>query len=334
MRPRHHLLLVGLLVAACSPEGAQADSATFGQTFTPTLSCNDPGHVDPVFQEDSGSGPTYRISGNGTLTSWSHLAAAGAEGDRIKLKVARIEVVSNGYAYRVVTETPWQPVTPGVLNTFPANIRVEGYDIIGMTMSLGPRPCTADFGDSSRPFYALYGAEPGQLMNPFAWGKRGERIDLSVQVDLDPVAAIDPCGSPRSCPSPRIGTPEVYPPGIFGRMVRNAVVPANGRLSLAKPKVECPEEGPDCLVTTTATTSVVTASRARRRKTVNVGGSRFTLESDSSTGVTVKLTRSGSRLLRKLKTMRTRIVVAVTRGEEKTSKAYTVTLRPKRVARK
>jgi hypothetical protein len=334
MRPRHHLVLLGLLVAACSPEGAQADAATFGQTFTPTLSCNDPGYRDAVFQEDSGSGPTYRISGDGTLTSWSHLAAAGAEGDRIKLKVARIEVVSTGYAYRVVTETPWQPVIPGVLNTFPANIRVEGYDIIGMTMSLGPRPCTADFGDESRPFYANGDPEPGRLMNPFTWGKRGERIDLSVQVDLDPVAPIDTCEPPRSCPSPRTGTAEVEPPGIFGRVVRTAVVPANGLLALAKPKIDCPGEGPDCLVTTTATTSVVTASRPRRRKTVKVGGSRFTATPDSSPGVKVKLTRSGSRLLRKLKTMRTRIVVAVVRGEEKTSQAYTVTLRPKRVARK
>jgi hypothetical protein len=80
------------------------------------------------------SGSSYASPGNGTITSWSHNAAAGA-GQMMTLKVFR---QVTGSTYTVVGHDGPRSLAGGTVNSFPANIGVKPGDVIGLSFGLAP----------------------------------------------------------------------------------------------------------------------------------------------------------------------------------------------------
>jgi hypothetical protein len=77
-----------------------------------------------------------RPSPRWVLTSWSTNASSGA-GQYLEFKVYR--PVST-YTYTVVGHDGPQPLTPGVLNTFPIDIPVQAGDVLGLNDHDAHRP--------------------------------------------------------------------------------------------------------------------------------------------------------------------------------------------------
>jgi hypothetical protein len=83
------------------------------------------------------SGNTYVVPANGTITSWSHNAAAGT-GQMLKMKIFR-QVA--GLTYMAVGHDGPRNLNGGALNTFPASIPVKLGDVLGVNAAnaeLGP----------------------------------------------------------------------------------------------------------------------------------------------------------------------------------------------------
>ena len=119
---------VALLVGASAASAA----TTIGQFATlanpPTAVCasND----RDLLQHTVSSGDAYIVPPYGaTITSWSHLAAAGA-GQTLTFKVYR--KVAEPNTYRVIGADGPRPLDAGVVNNFPVNIAVQGGDVIGL----------------------------------------------------------------------------------------------------------------------------------------------------------------------------------------------------------
>jgi hypothetical protein len=112
---------LGVLVA----QPASASAATIGQT---TASANYPCVAEIDIQPEVAFGTSFVVpAGSWLLTSWSTFA--GSTGGSMGLMIFRAAAVP-GY-YTVVAESSVQTLTPGVLNTFPANVVVHGGDFLG-----------------------------------------------------------------------------------------------------------------------------------------------------------------------------------------------------------
>jgi hypothetical protein len=114
------------LIATSAPATA---TVTIGQTGDPT-----PSECDPNFDFFPVSGPTqssFVVPGKGTITTWTMFAGA-AVGEQFKMKVFR--KVTDPLTYQVVGHAGPETLTPGGTagNTFPAGIRVEPGDILGL----------------------------------------------------------------------------------------------------------------------------------------------------------------------------------------------------------
>ena len=117
-----------LLVSVTAPS---ADAAvTIGQlapgTSPPTYCTYGP--ADAI-QAPVTSGNSYVVPGTGTITSWSHNAAAGA-GQMLTMKIFR--PVSGSTVFSVVGHDGPRNLTPSVVNTFPTSIRVKPGDVLGV----------------------------------------------------------------------------------------------------------------------------------------------------------------------------------------------------------
>lgn len=108
----------------------------------------DPSGTHDIAQPIVTSGNTYVVPGNGTITSWSHNAAADA-GQEMTFKVFR---PVTGLTYMVVGHDGPRTLTGGALNTFPASIPVKPGDVIGLFYSLAPPPKAAIFIVPGEPF--------------------------------------------------------------------------------------------------------------------------------------------------------------------------------------
>jgi hypothetical protein len=121
-----------LLIAVASPAAA---SVTIGQLApgTPTGFADPSGTLD-VAQPAVTSGSSYAAPGNGTITSWSHNAAAGG-GQMMTFKVFR---KVTGSTYTVVGHDGPRSLMGGTVNAFPAAIAVKPGDVIGLSFALAP----------------------------------------------------------------------------------------------------------------------------------------------------------------------------------------------------
>ena len=108
---------------------------TIGQLApgTPTGFADPSGTLD-VVQPAVTSGSSYAAPGNGTITSWSHNAAAGA-GQTMTFKVFR---KVTGSTYTVVGHDGPRSLMGGTVNAFPAAIAVKPGDVIGLSFALAP----------------------------------------------------------------------------------------------------------------------------------------------------------------------------------------------------
>src|SRR5262245_28998192 len=114
---------MGLALGA-APAGA---SVTLGQ-----LNPGGPGGtcVGAAFAQSSvASGNTYTVPATGSITQWSHNAAAGA-GQMLTMKVLR--KVADPNFYKVVGLDGPRPLSPTVLNSFSVNIPVQAGDILDL----------------------------------------------------------------------------------------------------------------------------------------------------------------------------------------------------------
>ena len=132
---RFFVSLASVLVAmAVGTSGALA-SVTIGQVGDPSGSDCDP-NIN-VLETVAPSGTPYVAPGTGTVTSWSMRAVPPA-GQQLTMKMFR--KVGDPGRYQVVGHAGPETLTPGSLNTFPANIRVQPGDALGFqTITVGSR---------------------------------------------------------------------------------------------------------------------------------------------------------------------------------------------------
>ncbi len=117
-----------LLVSVAVPSANAA--ITIGQLApgtSPTAPCtNGPGDL---VQAPVTSGNSYVVPGTGTITSWSHNAAAGA-GQMLTMRIFRL--VSSTNVFSVVGHDGPRNLTPSAVNTFSASIGVKPGDVLGL----------------------------------------------------------------------------------------------------------------------------------------------------------------------------------------------------------
>ena len=135
------VLAAGLLVVGAS---SAAGAVTIGQLApeSPPQGFADPSGTFDIAQPTVTSGNPYVAPGTGTITSWSHNAAAGA-GQILTFKVFRRVT---GSTYMVVGHDGPRSMTGGAVNTFPASIPVKPGDVIGLYFDVAP-PAKAYFFD-------------------------------------------------------------------------------------------------------------------------------------------------------------------------------------------
>jgi hypothetical protein len=142
--------LVVALFGVCVVAAASASAATIGQT---TASANYSCVAEFDLQTGVASGTSFVVpAGSWLLTSWSTFA--GSAGGSMSLMIFRPTAVLGSYG--VVAESPLQTLTASVLNTFPANVVLQGGDLLGF-WSGGGAAC------------ATFTGRPGDL-NPFGFG--------------------------------------------------------------------------------------------------------------------------------------------------------------------
>lgn len=128
-------LLVALvaLIALVSTSATASAQVTVGQLAPPgTEDCNFESPYDEI-QLSVSSGASYAIPApGGVLTSWS-VVATPTPGQTMGLKVFR----PLAGQFQVVAVDGPRPLTPGVVNTFPASIPVQAGDIIGQVLPAG-----------------------------------------------------------------------------------------------------------------------------------------------------------------------------------------------------
>jgi hypothetical protein len=111
------------------PGGTAWASVTIGQLapgISPTAYCNS-GPAD-VLQPGVSGGNSYVVPGNGTITSWSHNAAAGS-GQTLTMKIFR---QVSGTTYSVVGHDGPRNIAASMLNTFQTHIVVQRGDVLGL----------------------------------------------------------------------------------------------------------------------------------------------------------------------------------------------------------
>jgi hypothetical protein len=142
--PKWSIATIALAVVAATASASPAGAAvTIGQLVTVPGGCAD--NNDWV-QESVASGNTYVVPGNGTITSWSHNAGAGA-GQTMTMKIWRHVV---GPTYTVVGHDGPRTLTQGFLNIFPTSLQVQAGDVLGLHTGTGSPACVSAItpGDS------------------------------------------------------------------------------------------------------------------------------------------------------------------------------------------
>lgn len=102
---------------------------TIGQTGPPSACANDRDRLQPI----GTAGNAYVVPStvaNGTITSWSTQASAGA-GRMLGMKVYR---PLGGASYMVVGHNGPHPLAESTLNTFPASVPVKAGDVLGSSV--------------------------------------------------------------------------------------------------------------------------------------------------------------------------------------------------------
>jgi hypothetical protein len=115
----------GAIMLVCAPSAIAA--VTIGQANGTGSSC--PAGVTIVQRSVAAGGPSYAVpSPGGVITSWSY--GAGPTADQVKFKALR---PIGGNDFTVIGASGTQTMTPGGVNTFGIQVRVQAGDTIGLT---------------------------------------------------------------------------------------------------------------------------------------------------------------------------------------------------------
>jgi hypothetical protein len=172
--------LVGLsLTASAAPAGA---AVTIGQLapVTPPALCTT--LVADRLQPTVTSGNAYVVPStvaSGTITSWSHRAAAGA-GQTLTMKIYR---PIGGATHIVVGHDGPRDLSGGALNTFPTGIPVKAGDVLGLNQG-----GSVDTGCAIQ----VPGDSNLILFGNLADGQQGDFSSLSTNRRLNITAAVTP----------------------------------------------------------------------------------------------------------------------------------------------
>jgi hypothetical protein len=156
---RHVASLLGIGAALMLTLGVVTASAatTIGQTSTSTnYACQS----EFDLQTGVTSGASFVVPpGSWLLTSWSTYAGLGLSntGGGMSLMIFRPAAVPGSYT--VVAESPFQLLKANVLNTFPANIVVQGGDLLGFWAG-GNAACATNTGSPGDVNPFVFGSEP------------------------------------------------------------------------------------------------------------------------------------------------------------------------------
>jgi hypothetical protein len=174
--------LVALLGLA-SASTAEA-STTIGQLAPgspPPTNCS-PGTYDALNQTIT-SGNTFTVPAGGqAITSWSTNAAAGA-GQMLTMKVFR--KIADPATYMVVGHDGPRPLTPGTLNSFPANVPVQPGDLLGLAV-VGSSSTACSFPVPGQPLLERLGDLGDGQSAVFNLPMLGARLNVSAVVGFKP----------------------------------------------------------------------------------------------------------------------------------------------------
>jgi Ca2+-binding RTX toxin-like protein len=175
------LVTVAALMASASLAGA---AVTIGQV-APTTPAVDCGENQDLLQPTVTSGNAYIVpAGTGAITSWSTNADADAD-QMLTMKVFR--KIGDPATYQVVGHDGPHPLSPGVLNTFPASVAVMPGDVLGLHVpsnpSLGSPSCR--FSASGDTYLFKGGNLADGQSDVFAPGIANSRSNVSAVVEAD-----------------------------------------------------------------------------------------------------------------------------------------------------
>lgn len=167
-------IVLGMLIAA-APASA---TVTIGQVGDAAGSACDPNF--DALEPAPPSGNPYVAPGVGTITSWS-MRAVGPVGQQLTMKMFR--KVGEPANYQVVGHAGPQTLTPGSLNTFPANIPVQPGDALGFHTITANSKCAFQ-----APGAILFIANPSDLADGAVGAFEADQEDaaLSIQATFVP----------------------------------------------------------------------------------------------------------------------------------------------------
>ncbi len=179
-------------VAILAAPGALAQ-VVVGQTASlalPPVPCEPEQPTDEI-QLTASSGPSYRVSTAGILTSWSTFAHGGPN-QALTLKVFR---KTAPFTYFVVGQDT-RRLVPNVLNTFPVSIPVQPLDLLGLNVPGGglESPCLFETGLDDLIMYAEgSNVQPGGAVTFPGLAESGVRLNVSATLLPPPsVSALNP----------------------------------------------------------------------------------------------------------------------------------------------
>jgi hypothetical protein len=162
----------------------------------------------------SASGPAYSVPFEGTITSWSTQAAAGA-GQQLVFKVFRPEGEGK---FKVVAHDGPRALSPSTVNTFAVSIPVKTGDVIGYndtaSASAHPTACFFNTGSSADRNIFQGGEAPDGGIVEAEFGGFEEQIRPNISAVVTPpvvpVVPVVPVAPVAPTPLPPVPTPEAH----------------------------------------------------------------------------------------------------------------------------
>lgn len=280
----------------------------------PSGSTNDSTPTFEFSSSESGSTFECRVDSGAFAPCSSPFTVAALSDGSHTFDVRAIDAVGNvdqtpaSRAFTVATSTPPPPDGDGdgVPNASDACPSVAGTAADGCPAGGGGNP-SGGSGDGGDPGGSGGDPPAGGGGNP-SGGSRGDSGD--------------------SGGDPRVDPPSVAGPSSGG----SATVSKKGLVVVSKQSVDCTGTGPDCTVRAVVTGLVPAgkASASAKRRAVRLGGSSFKVRAGKKGKVTVKLTRRGLKLVKRLKRVKATVRIVVRRGAITMRKTVRVTLRAPR----
>lgn len=221
------LAAISLIVTA-SPAAA---SETIGRLApAPSVSCTGTttDWIEPTVM--SGIGyvvPTLPNAPSLVISSWSHNAAPSPATGALTFKAFR--KVADPATYTVVGHDGPRDLTPGALNTFPANIKVQPGDVIGISSAIPASTACNFFDMTENPLIRLGNLADGESGD---FGSQSEKdVNVSAVVSPDNSFSIGHAKYPRNGTAtlpvtiPNPGQLSVAGKGLRGAELRTSAHP-------------------------------------------------------------------------------------------------------------